>query len=128
MTENEIFLVDRVLSFFSRNKNLNEFLSILAEDRERCILLNEHHNVIELSYFSGKYTKKQNYEIMSITQFGASYEILDALFAKYKNNKAILNKLVQFCFRSKCKSYWDRTLKHTDLATEIMASILGGKE
>lgn len=128
MTEDEIFIVDRFISFFARNKDIKQFESILAGDRERIILLNERHNVVELSYFTGQYTNNRKWEIMGISHFGASYEVLDALFAKYRNNKKIVEKLFRFCLRSKCKAYWDFKLKHSELATELMASVLGGKE
>jgi len=127
MTEDSIHIVDSFIPFFIRNKDQRVFFSILETDRERYVLLNTKHNVIEVSYFTGKYTSNNKYEIHKIDRFGASYEALDALFGKYKDDKVILHRLAKFCLHSKCKSYWDYRLKGSDLATEIMAIVLGGK-
>lgn len=122
-------------NYFARNKDHSKLLAILKESRERSLLLNTRHNIIEIHYFTGEYNCSPAIgsrvlspgEKTSVDWFGASYEILDALFDKYKDDKAVLIRLAKFCMRSKSKTYWLK-LKTIPLAKEIMAAMLGGAD
>lgn len=127
MTEDDIIIVDTPIRYFARNKDQRQLSLILQANLERCIILNTRHNIVQISYFTGKYTKNNKYEVHTFDKFGASYEVLDALFDKYKDKKPILDILVKFCLHSKCKSYWNYKLKNSELGTKIMAAILGGR-
>lgn len=115
------------ITFFIRNKDLSIFRAILKGNKERILVLNTRHNVIEIYYFNGKYSSRGDEEC-SIEYFGASYEILDALFHKYRDNEDVLYTLAVFCLQSKSKSYWRDKLKDTPIATKVMATILGANE
>lgn len=129
MSPPTIDVVNSYRNFFVRNKDHSILLRVLKENRERVIVLNTHHNIIEITYFTGEWHRGRGttWEKTSVDWFGVSYEILDALFDKYKNDKVILTKLAKFCMRSKSKSYWYK-LKDTPLAKEVMASMLGGPD
>jgi hypothetical protein len=130
MVNANIQVINAYRNYFIRNKNHGLLLAILRENRERTILLNTYHNIIEIHYYTGQMGcdhKGNMWEKTDIDWFGASYEILDALFDKYKDDQVILVKLAKFCMRSKSKSYWIK-LKTTPLANEIMALILGAAD
>lgn len=130
MSEANIQVISAYRNYFVRNKNHSLLLAILKENRERTILLNTYHNIIEIHFYIGQMGcdhKGNIWEKTDIDWFGASYEILDALFDKYKNDRTVLTKLAKFCMRSKSKSYW-MNLKTTPLAKEIMALLLGAAD
>lgn len=121
---NDINVVDYERGFFTRNRNQALFKTIIDDDMEIAMFLNTCHNTIELYYYTGRTDSLLE---MEIDYFGASYTALDILFEKYGEQKDILFKLATFCFHSKSKSYWQK-LKHSALASDVMASILGSKE
>ena len=132
MSDNsEIQVINQFRNYFVRNKNHNQLLAILKENRERIIYLNTRHNIIEIQYFTGEYHRRSTankvWEKTDIDWFGVSYEILDVMFDKYKNDKTALIKLAKFCMHSKSKTYWLK-LKNTSVAQEIMAAILGSTD
>lgn len=117
------------VNYFVRNKDHSKIHSILKENRERVILLNTRHNMIDVRFFTGEYYKSlgKNIERLTNDWFGVSYEILDVMFEKYKTDKTILIKLAKFCMHSKSKTYWLK-LKHSSFSQEIMAAVLGGAD
>lgn len=133
---NDIEIINYGREFFARNKDFTLFHAILKGNKERMIFLNKYHNTVEVYYANGKtihpmrsaHTYGPDEEGWGVEFFGASYEVLDALFEKYKTNELAINKFVDFCLRSKSKSYWRYRLKDTPLGKEIMAKVLGAAE
>lgn len=109
---------------FTRNKDHNLLFTIINEDREANIKLNKRYNIIYITFIAEITLITKNIKPLVNLCFGVSYELLDLLFNKYKDNNTIIKKLVQFCLTSKSKSYWVR-LKQKTMAAEVMAIVLG---
>jgi len=125
----EIQVINFYRNYFARNKDHSKIISILNENRDRIILLNTRHNIIETHFFTGEYGQKGNgkFEKTDIDWFGVSHDVLDILFKKYKNSRPNLINIARFCLNSKSKTYWSK-IKDSLLAQEIMAAMLGGTD
>jgi hypothetical protein len=130
MNEANIQVINVYRNYFVRNKDHSIMLDILRENRERTLLLNTHHNIIEVHYFIGQLGcdhKGNIWEKTDIDWFGSSFDILDTLFEKYQNNEIVLRRLARFCLGSKSKSYWI-FLKDKSFAGKVMAAMLGAPD